>query len=179
MIYSDQNILSAIEAGEIEIDPLKKGAIDVNSVDLHLSSHYATYGHHLLDAGVENHLMRFAMVTGKLRLVPNELYLFTTEERIKTKRAVPYIDGKSSVARLGINITCTSSFGNIGFDGHFVLEVFVLRPVMVYAGMPIAKLLFFEPMSAPQGKYESDYQKQGILPVGSLLHKNKFFKHLQ
>ena len=60
--------------------------------------------------------------------------------------------GKSSIARLGISVH-DAGFGDIGFAGHWTLELTVAQPVRVYAGIPICQLSFHEPKSLPTTNY--------------------------
>jgi dCTP deaminase len=75
-------------------------------------------------------------------LAPGILYLASTVEYTETHQHVPYCDGKSSVGRLGIFIHVTAGRGDVGFAGHFTLEISVVQPVRVYASMPIGQLTY-------------------------------------
>jgi dCTP deaminase len=77
-------------------------------------------------------------------LKPGQLYLASTKEYTRTEKYVPFLDGKSSIGRLGITIHCTAGRGDVGFAGHWTMEIHVVQPVMVYAGMPIGQLIYFE-----------------------------------
>ena len=178
MILSDKAIKQAIHFGDISIEPFNEKNLGSNSYDLHLSEHVAMYNGELLDAAMNNELTRSTISKNGELLRPNELYLMSTIERTGSKKYVPMIEGKSSVARLGIQVHLTAGFGDVGFDGHFTLEVIVTKPVIVYAGMPIAQIYFQEVSGEVETPYNTKksakYNNQSILPQESKMYRNKF-----
>jgi dCTP deaminase len=58
---------------------------------------------------------------------------------------VASIEGKSSIARLGIELHQTGGWIDAGFRGTITLEMCNVnsRPVRIYAGMPIGQLVFY------------------------------------
>ena len=66
-----------------------------------------------------------------------------THEYTETHNTVPFLEGKSSVGRLGIDIHATAGKGDVGFCNYWTLEISVSLPVRVYAGMPIGQLIYF------------------------------------
>jgi len=109
-----------------------------------------------IDARLENKTHEFDLDEGGLELVPNTLYLSTIIEYTETREFVPFIDGKSSVGRLGIFIHCTAGRGDAGFFNHFTLEISCVQPVVVYPGMPIGQLYYF----AIEGNVDQPYDKK-------------------
>lgn len=92
-------------------------------------------------------------------LSPGRLYLGTTIERTGSQAFIPSIEGRSSVARLGMVIHITASSGAVGFDGHWTLEIVVEHPLRVYAGVEVCQIAF----TRPQGvivPYSGKYQGQ-------------------
>lgn len=75
-------------------------------------------------------------------LVPGVLYLASTVEYTETLRHVPYLDGRSSVGRLGISIHVTAGRGDVGFCNHWTMEVWVVQPVRVFADVRIGQLTY-------------------------------------
>ena len=55
----------------------------------------------------------------------------------------PFLEGKSSTGRLGIDIHATAGKGDVGFCGNWTLEISVKQPVRIYKGMPIGQLIYF------------------------------------
>lgn len=91
-------------------------------------------------------------------LKPNCLYLGATEEIVEnnSNELVPMLEGRSSLARLGIQIHATAGFGDIGFCGRWTLEITVVHPTIIRPGLPIGQLYWIR--TAPttrryKGKY--------------------------
>ena len=76
------------------------------------------------------------------QLKPNELYLGRTLEYTNTKKYVPMIEGRSSIGRLGIFIHITAGFGDVGFAGYWTLEIFCIKPIIIYPNVEIAQLYY-------------------------------------
>ena len=53
---------------------------------------------------------------------PGELYLAHTVERAGSAVHVPKIEGKSTLARLGLSIHVTAGYGDVGFVGAWTLR---------------------------------------------------------
>lgn len=154
MVLTRPDILDAIKAGDIVIEPLNLDDIGTNSVDLHLSKYLMTIDNdgEPLDVAKPANVRLFDISVEGYVLYPGILYLASTLERTHTKKHLPTLHGKSSVARLGISIH-DAGFGDIGFKGHWTLEITVTQPVRVYAGMPIGQLCYQEVKTLPDTDY--------------------------
>jgi len=90
----------------------------------------------------------------------------------------PFLEGKSSVGRLGIDIHATAGKGDVGFCNYWTLEISVKQPVRVYAGMPVGQLIYFEIKGDIQNMYNkkpnAKYNERKSIPVESMMFKNKF-----
>jgi dCTP deaminase len=187
MILSDTAILKAIVDEEILISPFNITRLGSNSYDVTLSKHFAVYKVHserfyhgdfpyYLDSKKDNELEHFEILEDGFILQPGILYLCSTNEYTETHAHVPYIEGKSSTGRLGIDIHATAGKGDVGFCGHWTLEISCTHPVKVYPDMPIGQLIYYKvdgKVSNPYNKKKSSkYDLQGILPVGSQMFKN-------
>lgn len=178
MILTDQGILESIEKGDIKISPFLRDCLGSNSYDVHLGSTLATYVDHTLDAKKHNQIHSFEMPEEGYVLEPNTLYLGVTQEYTETFKHVPFLEGKSSVGRLGIDIHATAGKGDVGFCNYWTLEISVKQPVRVYTGMPIGQLIYFEikgELLTPYNKKgNAKYNTVGAKPVESMMWKNKF-----
>ena len=114
MILTDTEILQAIHDGSIVIEPFDVSNLGTNSYDVHLGAHLATYVADELDAKKHNQVRHFEIGTEGFVIQPGELYLGVTEEYTETFGAVPFLEGKSSVGRLGIDIHATAGKGDVG-----------------------------------------------------------------
>lgn len=178
MILTDQQILEEIKKGTIKIEPFRDDCLGTNSYDVHLSKYLATYKNRELDAKRHNEINVFEIKEEGFLLQPNTLYLGSTEEYTETHAHVPFLEGKSSVGRLGIDIHATAGKGDVGFCNHWTLEISVSQPVRIYAGMPVGQLIYFEVKGGIQNLYNlkpnAKYNDRTVLPVESMMWKNKF-----
>ena len=178
MILSDQAILEALEKGEIVIEPFSADCLGSNSYDVHLGSQFALYEDQILDAKKRNLVKQLSIPPDGMILEPGRIYLGITREYTETHRHVPFLEGKSSVGRLGIDIHATAGKGDVGFCNHWTLEVSVHQPVRVYAGMPIGQLIYFEVSGEVNTPYHrkasAKYTTRSSIPVESMMWKNQF-----
>ena len=178
MILSDKRILEEIDKGTIVIKPYQRDCLGSNSYDVHLGKHLATYIDVELDAKKHNRIEHFEIGEEGFVLLPDMLYLGVTEEYTETHSHVPFLEGKSSTGRLGIDIHATAGKGDVGFCGHWTLEISVKQPVKVYKGMPVGQLIYFLVEGETEIKYNekkgAKYSGQPDKPIESMMWKNKF-----
>ena len=86
-------------------------------------------------------------------LVPGVLYLGSTVEYTETHRHVPYLDGRSSVGRLGVSIHVTAGRGDVGFCNHWTMEIWVIQPVRVYPNIRIGQLTYHSVLGDVSRRY--------------------------
>jgi dCTP deaminase len=178
MILSDKRILEEIAAGNILIEPFKKECLGTNSYDVHLGRYLATYKDRVLDAKSHNQIDTFEIPQEGFILQPNTLYLGVTAEYTETHKHVPFLEGKSSTGRLGIDIHATAGKGDVGFCNTWTLEISCVQPVRVYAGMPVGQLIYFKVDGDIENYYNkksnAKYNQRTEKPVESMMWKNKF-----
>jgi dCTP deaminase len=178
MILSDKHILDEIEKGTIKIEPYDRKCLGSNSYDVHLGPWLATYTEHILDAKKHNQIESFEIPEDGFVLYPHIFYLGVTAEYTETHEHVPFLEGKSSTGRLGIDIHATAGKGDVGFCGNWTLEISVKQPVRIYKGMPIGQLIYFPVLGEILVKYnqkkDAKYSGQINKPVESMMWKNKF-----
>ncbi len=178
MILTDTQIRSSIESREIVIEPYRPECLGTNSYDVHLGKFLATYKDHLLDAKKHNEVNHIEIGEEGYVIEPGILYLGVTEEYTETHNSVPFLEGKSSVGRLGIDIHATAGKGDVGFCNTWTLEISCVQPVRIYAGMPIGQLIYFKVDGDIDNFYNkkknAKYNERTIRPVESMMWKNKF-----
>jgi dCTP deaminase len=178
MILSDTQILAEIEKGTIVIEPFDKKDLGTNSYDVHLAKTLAVYKSSELDAKKHNKIEGFEIPEEGFVLKPGTLYLASTAEYTETHKHVPFLEGKSSTGRLGINIHATAGKGDVGFCNTWTLEISAIHPVRIYAGMPIGQLIYFEVSGDVKTLYNkkkgAKYAQKVDGPVESMMWKNKF-----
>ena len=178
MILTDNEILQEIEKGTILIEPYDRKFLGTNSYDVHLGKYLATYKDEVLDAKKHNEISHFEIPEEGFVLQPNTLYLGVTQEYTETHAHVPFLEGKSSTGRLGIDIHATAGKGDVGFCNTWTLEISCSQPVRVYEGMPIGQLIYFVVKGDTDNPYNkkanAKYTERTIRPVESMMWKNKF-----
>ena len=179
MILTDQQIRAEMARGTIVIEPYDPSCLGTNSYDVHLGRYLATYRDEILDARRHNQIDTFEIdeIAGFV-LEPGRLYLGVTDEYTETHATVPFLEGKSSVGRLGIDIHATAGKGDVGFCNHWTLEISVSMPVRVYRRMPIGQLIYFTVQGAVDTLYNrkpsAKYNERSNRPVESMMWKNQF-----
>lgn len=170
--------MAEIEAGNILIEPFRKDCLGSNSYDVHLGRYLGTYKDRVLDAKEHNKIEIFEIPQEGVVLYPGVLYLGVTEEYTETHRHIPFLEGKSSTGRLGIDIHATAGKGDVGFCNTWTLEISVAQPVRIYRGMPVGQLIYFEVSGEIEISYDAKksakYNKRTVKPVESMMFKNKF-----
>jgi len=178
MILSDKRILEEIGKGTIVIEPFDRQYLGSNSYDVHLGKHLAVYTDPVLDAKKHNRITHFDIPEEGFVLQPDILYLGVTAEYTETHAHVPFLEGKSSTGRLGIDIHATAGKGDVGFCNTWTLEISCVHPVRIYAGMPIGQLIYFPVEGEVQNRYDNKknakYTERTIRPVESMMWKNQF-----
>ncbi len=178
MILSDKEIMSCIETGEILIEPFKRECLGSNSYDVHLGRHLMLYKNRVLDARAKNETVDIIIPEEGIELQPGVLYLGVTEEYTETHKHVPFLEGKSSIGRLGLDIHATAGKGDVGYCNTWTLEISCIMPVRVYAGMPIGQLIYFDVKGDVENPYNkkrnAKYNKRSLKPIESMMWKNKF-----
>ncbi len=176
MILSDKKILEEIKKENIVIDPFDISNLGSNSYDVHLGKWLAVYEEEILDAKLHNKIKIFELSDDGFLLLPSKLYLGVTQEYTETKCFVPFLEGKSSIGRLGIDIHSTAGKGDVGFCNTWTLEISVKQPVRIYKGMPIGQIIYFEvsgEIGTPYSlKNSAKYNQRTEFPVESMMFKN-------
>ena len=161
MFLTGPEIVRRRANGQIVIDPFDPAHVNPNSYDLTLGNGVGIYQE--IDRWDVRNPPALKTFTGSddgvWYLDPGYLYLMSTVERVGAHSLVPIINGKSSTGRLGLSIHCTAGFGDVGFFGTLTLEISVIHPLTVYAGMRICQISFQEVVGEIQ-PYRGRYQGQ-------------------
>jgi dCTP deaminase len=185
MILSDRTIREYLDTGRIVIDPFDPAKVQPSSVDLTLDRRFLVFRNHtraLIDVKERLDDLTEAVeiaTDGVFLLHPGEFVLGSTAERIGIPDdLVGRLEGKSSLARLGLLIHSTAGFVDAGFDGYLTLELsnVATLPITLYPGMKIGQISFLQmttPADHPYGAggLGSKYQGQEG-PTASQYWKN-------
>lgn len=189
MILSDGEIKAALAAGHIVIDPAPAEAdYTTSAVDLHLGEQLFE----LLTpaelaaqepAGVERSLIvdvstisiqqltqRYAREVprqddGTFLLEPGRFVLGATRERVELpteSRIAARVEGRSTLARLGLVVHMTAPTIHAGFRGTIVLEIYHFGPytLRLRPGVSFCQLIFERLGEVPEGPARTGYINQ-------------------
>jgi dCTP deaminase len=177
MILTDKTINDEISEGNIVIEPFNPENLGTNSYDLTLSNTLVLYTESVLDTKKKNLSVPVIIPPEGIILQPGIVYLGSTVEYTETLRHVPVLMGKSSLARLGLFIHVCAGFGDVGFRGHWTLELIAVQRIKIYPGMKIAQIVYHEISEMPKISYDkkedAKYSNQGSEPVASKMYLNK------
>jgi dCTP deaminase len=159
-----------VKEKRIHIYPYTPSQIGPNSYDVRLSPVLKVYDFHAmrsvrecLDCASENPTKTFEIPLEGYVLQPGVLYLGSTVEEAGSDYYIPMYEGRSSMARLGIQSHVSAGFGDIGFKSNWTLEIIVVHPVRVYPNMRIGQIYFHHVSSeVAEGaqKYHGKYATQ-------------------
>jgi dCTP deaminase len=147
MILSGEEIRRHL-GDQIVIDPFSEAHLNTNSYNLSLHHELLVYEEVVLDAAAPNRFRRVNIPAEGLTLHPGQLYLGRTVENTQTHGLVPRIQGRSSLARLGLFISPGASLGEAGYCGTWTLEMFVVQPLKIYPGIRACQIYYHELIGA-------------------------------
>ncbi len=101
MILSGHEIRERM-GSDINITPFQEDCLNPNSYNLTLHNELLVYEEVVLDAKQPNRFRRIVIPEEGIILSPCQIYLGRTMEYTETRNLVPMIEGRSSVARLGL-----------------------------------------------------------------------------
>lgn len=190
MILSNTAVFEALDAGRLLIEPqptprrptvgIAHCPYNTHSVDLRLAEDIAVpkggkFSYNTTQPGsiaklIEDHSEKRILATDQpFNLAPGKFILARTAERV-TLRIEPgceqclaaRIEGKSSMARLGLLVHFTAPTVHPGFSGTLTLEMINLGPadILLVPGMYIAQLIVEEVRGCPS-ENPSQFQGQG------------------
>lgn len=169
-------ILSGLEIEKnlgknIIIEPFSRSQLNSNSYNVRLHNKLLVYKEKTLDMKKPNETKEIIISDKGFKLEPNELYLGRTLEYTTTKNFVPMIEGRSSIGRLGIFIHITAGFGDVGFSGYWTLEIFCIKPIIIYPNVEIAQL-YYHTIDGEYEEYNSGKYQNNTDVQPSMLYKD-------
>ncbi|MDM8559008.1 dCTP deaminase [Candidatus Parabeggiatoa sp. HSG14] len=193
MKLSDIHILEKIAAGKIAISPsIPDEHIGSFSIDLRLGNHFKVFKYTqcppFINLGTSDSL--FTMCDQFMEdiiveddkafyLHPGELALGITIERITLPNDIAgWLDGRSSLARLGLMIHVTAHTIDPGWDGQITLEFANIGklPLALRPGMRICAVSFEQlsgPTSRPYSEKKGAKYTGQISPLSSRIDKDE------
>lgn len=187
----DQQIRAELQSPDgLRIEPLDESRIQPASVDLTLDNKFGRFTKpmpgRILDVREPVDQFMHFWEDDELVLGRGSFALASTVERVELPAyLLGRIEGKSSLARLGLFVHVTAGFIDPGFKGWVTLELFngSPYPIRLIPGMPICQMSFdYSVMERrPEGgwhfpnawrPYVGKYQDQSDGPQPSQFYKN-------
>ncbi|MER8511739.1 dCTP deaminase [Mesorhizobium sp. M1060] len=182
MILTDREIQIAIDSGAIVVDPAPSD-VAYSSTSLDLTLDKTLTGFKQITAGLNlcidpsikgfDHEKVLSDTTEQFEIHPDrgfefepgKLILAWTREFVELKphsRIAARVEGKSSMARLGIGVHLTAPTIHAGFSGQIRLEMVNHNtiPVKLKAGMRICQLIFEQTVGTPVRGYKGRFAGQ-------------------
>lgn len=182
LILTDREIKISIAEGLIVIQPLPgPSAYSSTSLDLTLDENFrefkdqvdgldlvidpASSGYKFNSAVAAVSDLRKVDAADGYRLRKNRLILGWTKERVHLKptaRVAARVEGKSSLARLGLAVHVTAPTIHAGFQGQIQLEIINHGPlpIRLRTGMSICQLIFEQTLGFPDIGYGGQFSGQ-------------------
>lgn len=184
MVLTDREIQSAIESGQILIDPLPdETAYSASSLDLTLGNILQQWktpsvegvdqivspgqkGYRYSDFEKTYSIKKKIKSEGYV-LEPHSFILGWTKESIDLptySRIAARVEGKSSLARVGIGVHVTAPTIHAGFTGTIQLEICNHGPLKVrlLPGMRVCQLIFEQTLGTAEKGYVGQFYRQGL-----------------
>lgn len=185
MLLSDRDITAAIDSGRVVLDPYEPAMVQPSSVDVRLDRFFRVFENHRyphIDPSQDQAELTRLVECGPddpFILHPGEFVLGATYEAVTLPDDIAArLEGKSSLGRLGLLTHSTAGFVDPGFTGHITLELsnVATLPIMLWPGMKVGQLCFFQLSSPALHPYGSEvnlsrYQGQRG-PTASRSHLN-------
>lgn len=178
MILSDRDIRRALSSGRIRIDPSPPdSAYQTSAVDLTFGGGVHVWKPEIKGTRIAIGQFDFARVArsglkrlapgpdGVWRLKPGVFCLALTRERIEIpsrSRLAARVEGRSSLARLGLSVHMTAPTIHADTHGQITLEILNHGPfeLLLREGDPICQLVFEELSAPPETAQKETFRDQ-------------------
>ncbi|MCX5103671.1 deoxycytidine deaminase [Streptomyces sp. NBC_00439] len=144
MILTGPEIERQRRRGALTITPFAPELLNPVSVNYRLGDTLRVHRSVVLDtrATSGHSLSEFVIPPEGVELQPGRTYLGTTAEEIGSDEFVPWLIGRSSLGRLGMFLQFSAALGHQGSRHRWTLEIKVVQPLRVYAGMTVGQVMF-------------------------------------
>lgn len=162
MFLSDKDILSLVKKGEITLEPFNQKQLQPASYDIKLGNTFIINDAHSTKAidpvkGVFPKTQEVEVKDGEeFVLHPGVSILGYSKEKFGSDQYLIEVNGKSSLARIGLIVHNSASIVNPGHYLNIALELCNLNnvPIVLRPGMEIAQLTFSTISSVTKKSYK-------------------------
>lgn len=190
-VLSDKDIKKYLKEKKVSVEPITEPDIQIQPawIDLRLGDEFSFFKESTMT--FIDTRKKYIGYTDTIKIEkdrpfiihPGQFVLGCTKETVKLPDDIAgYIDGRSSLGRLGLVVHVTSGWVDPGWEGRLVLEMTNVGklPIAVYSDMRICKLVLFKMSSKAEIPYskrkEAKYKKQKTIDVSKIYQeftKNK------
>lgn len=145
-----KQVVEEIGCGSIRIEPFRLDQVNPNSYDYRLAPllrrllpNSERSGIPCVDPAIEMQYEEIEIPPSGFLMKAEHAYLGHTTERFGSTRFASLCTGKSSIGRLFIKNHACAGLIDQGFFGHITLEMTAKLPAVIYAGMRIGQIFWF------------------------------------
>ena len=184
-MLTDSEIREKLQHHDLSIVPLiSEKQIGSTSLDIRLGTSFQIYhpnrsgivdftSRQSLEEAERNSYMRDLNFLEYIVVAPSQFVLGHTMEYLDLPSDIAAeLEGRSSYARLGIEIHMTAGFVDSGFSGVLTLEIFNAgpNPVKLFPGLRIGQLRFFQCSASDKPYRDPNSKYRGLLAHTGSLH---------
>lgn len=182
MIYSSLDMLDAINSKDLIVRPFHPDNIRPVGLALHLGEDLLKPEENTVIDIYHKKLPRYSSIkiskTNPYELKPHEFILAHTFEEISlsTKLAM-MIEGRSTIARLGLTVVQTAMLVDPGHTNRVVtleLANHSKNPILLYPKMKIARAIIFELKTPAEEPHDTTSKYKNQKTVGQPIFENEF-----
>ncbi len=175
MILTGRQIEKDLGNSKIIIHPFNGEQLNPNSYNFRLGNEVRVVVANDSDQCIDTSLPSMTIPVSQeldkgFLIMPGRMYLGITEEIMGSSVYTTKIDGRSTTGRHGLAIHVTAGFGDVGFIGKWVLEMFNTTgyPMYIKPGVQIGQISFHTVLGELD-QYNSTYSAQDkIIPAKGL-----------
>lgn len=165
MMLTGNEIKKMVREGRITLSPFSEDRVNPNSYNLEMSNELISY-HEWVEfdtrdpKGTPYNTVNINEYKKGYKLLPRYLYLASTVEECGSDEFVCCLEGRSSLARMGVSVHLTAGFGDLGFKSRWTLEMTVQFPTIIYPKMQICQAVFHTTQGDRGMQYKGKYSDQ-------------------
>lgn len=173
MFLSDSDIHAAVKAGDVTLEPFDKKRLQPASYDIRLGNTFIVNDPHTTSyidpvKGVHPNTHTVEVADGETFVLhPGVSILGYSKEYFGSERYLIEVNGKSSLARIGLLVHNSAGLVNPGHFLNIALELCNLNnvPIILRPGMEIAQLTF-SPLSSESKR---QYKEKGRYHLNNIV----------
>ena len=167
-VLARSELMRLVKAGKLKIEPFSRTQLGAGSIDLHLGNEFRVFKKargvfRVTDDSSYDEITEAIRVEdgGSLVMKPGQFVHGITKEKVTIPTDVAaFIEGRSSLARIGLLTHLSSGFVHPGTSNRTVLEIANLSPMSlsIAPGMRICQLVLLSVKGS--GRYEGKFADQ-------------------